>query len=536
MVVPEQIGIYQVVRELGRGAMGVVYLCVHPGLGRQVAVKVLSGQVAGEADFLERFRREGEMAARLRHPNIVQVYDFSNDADVYFIVMEYLGSQTLKSGARPLAEAVRLLDQLLAALEHAHERGVIHRDLKPSNILVTDSGDVALTDFGIAYSAANQKLTRTGTAMGTPEYMAPEQFDGKTDARTDLYAVGIIFYEMLTGFTPFHAETLTEVMKNQVMKTQAPLSEVDFTIPPAISNLVDKVLSKEPEERFQSAREMREALNLAQMAQAAPLPPPPVREVPPAAAEKPVAAPPRPDRRGLIAALLVLLVLSAGASLNRRRQNPPPELPVSTPSSAEVVIHDEPTPLSTPTRAAEETPVPTPTPTSDLTLTETPEVAATVSEPTAVVGQLPPEEGMIRPGLGVANLDIGASPEQVESLWGPPTSRFEEAGKLHWGYAAGNDEGQNFNLVFEAGVLVEINVYAPRFSVENHPELAMGVKIEKVREELPKPSSDSGATLDYNEMGLYFYFNNRGSRTLPRYGEHGCEAIRIYLPGTSSAQ
>lgn len=527
MAQPEQIGIYQVVRELGRGAMGVVYLCVHPGLGRQVAVKVLSGQVAGEADFLERFRREGEMAARLRHPNIVQVYDFSNDADVYFIVMEYLGSQTLKSGARPLPEAARLIDQLLAALEHAHERGVIHRDLKPSNILVTDSGEIGLTDFGIAYSAANQKLTRTGTAMGTPEYMAPEQFDGKSDARTDLYAVGIIFYEMLTGFTPFRADTLTEVMKNQVLKAPAPLSEVDFTIPAAISNFVDKVLSKEPDNRFQSAREMREALNLAQMAQAAPLPPPPVRDVAP--------EPPRPDRKGMVVVLLVLLllVLTAWTKLKSPTRTRPPVPPVTTPTSAEVVIHDEPTPVSTPTQVAVQTP-PTPTPTPELTLTETPEASATVVEATPVAALAPPEEGTIRPGLGVANLNFGVSPDEVESLWGPPDSRFEEAGKLHWTYAGANGEGEGFSLVFEAGALVEINVFVPGFSVENHPALVVGVKADEVREELPKPTNDGGATLDYNDLGLYFYFNNRGSRTRPRYGEHGCETIRVYLPGMTS--
>ncbi|MBX3171699.1 MAG: protein kinase [Candidatus Eremiobacteraeota bacterium] len=523
MVQPEQIGIYQVVRELGRGAMGVVYLCVHPGLGRQVAVKVLSAQVAGEADFLERFRREGEMAARLRHPNIVQVHDFSNDGDTYFIVMEYLGSQTLKSGARPLPEALRLIDQLLAALEHAHERGVIHRDLKPSNILVTDSGEIALTDFGIAYSAANQKLTRTGTAMGTPEYMAPEQFDGKSDARTDLYAVGIIFYEMLTGFTPFHADTLTEVMKNQVMKIQASLSEVDFTIPAAISNLVDKALSKEPRDRYQSARDMREALKLAQVAPAAPVPAPP--------AQAPARQRSGSDRRGLAVLLLTLLILSAWTRLHRHRQNRPPVRPVVTPASAEVVIHDEPTPVSTATPVAPETQTPTP----EMALTETPEVAPDMPEAPPVSAQLP-LEGAIRPGLGVANLNLGASPQQVESLWGAPDSSFEEGGKLHWSYSGENDESQAFALVFEAGVLVEINVYAPKFSIESHPDLTMGVKVEKVRQELPSPSSDSGATLDYNEMGLYFYFHNRGSRTLARYGEHGCEAIRVYLPGATSAQ
>ena len=526
MAQPEKIGTYQVTSELGRGAMGVVYLCVHPGLGRQVAVKVLSSQVAGEEDFLERFRREGEMAARLRHPHIVQVYDFSNDGDTYFIVMEYLGSRTLKGGARPLAEALRLLDQLLAALEHAHEQGVIHRDLKPSNILVTDKQEIALTDFGIAYSAANQKLTRTGTAMGTPEYMAPEQFDGKSDARSDLYSVGIIFYEMLTGFTPFHAETLTEVMKNQVLKVQAPLSEVDFTIPTTISNVVDKVLSKEPKDRFQSAKEMREALHLAQMA---PLPPPPPSVLEPSTRmdRTPPRSRPEPHRRqgrGIGVLLLLVLVAWTWVRLHRHRQNPPIPPQVTQTATAPVVIEDSPTPVTIPTPVVESA-----TPTPELLLTETPEAT-----PTQASSQIP-EEGMIRPGVGVGDLTLGDTSEQVEQRWGPPTSNFEEDGKLHWYYSAQGEEDSRFGLTFEQSKLTEIDVYSPKFSVENHPDLAMGVLAEKVREELPEPSSDGGATLDYNELGIYFSFNNRGSRNLPRYGEHGCEDIRVYVPGMSSA-
>ena len=529
MAQPEKIGTYQVLRELGRGAMGVVYLCLHPGLGRQVAVKVLSAQVAGEADFLERFRREGEMSARLRHPNIVQVYDFSNDGDTYFIVMEYLGSQTLKSGAaRPLPEALRLLDQLLAALEHAHECGVIHRDLKPSNILLTDKGEVALTDFGIAYSALNQKLTRTGTAMGTPEYMAPEQFDGKSDARSDLYSVGIIFYEMLTGFTPFHAETLTEVMKNQVLKTQASLSEVDFTIPAAISTLVDQVLSKDPKDRFQSSRELREALHLAQMA------PPPIQvQIPSPAGQASTRVDSQPSRRS-VAPLKILglaMLLLAGLVLwGRHRPGQVPPVASEVKASSPALLKDSPTPVNTP--ALVPVAVETQSPTPELQLTETPELATETASETATpaAGQLP-EEGMIRPGVGVADINLGDSTDQVEQLWGAPSSSFEEEGKLHWYFASPGEQDHRFGLAFEQGKLIEIDVYAPKFSVIDHPDLAMGVKVEKVREELANPSNDQDVSLDYNELGIYFYFNHRGSSTLPRFGENGCEDIRIYSPG-----
>ena len=515
MPLPERIGIYQVVRELGRGAMGVVYLCVHPGLGRQVAVKVLSPHVAGEADFLERFRREGEMAAKLRHPNIVQVYDFSSDGgDNCFIVMEYLGAQTLKGGARPVPEAARLLDQLLAALEHAHENGVVHRDLKPSNILLTDKGEVALTDFGISQSATHQKLTRTGTAMGTPEYMAPEQFDGKTDARTDLYAVGIIFYELLTGFTPFQADTLTEVMKNQVLKAHAPLSEVDFTIPLPISNLVDKALSKEPQDRFQTAGEMREALQLAQMA---PLPAPPKTEPAQPGTDSPRGRP-RREGRGLVILLVVVLALTAWARKNHR----PPEIPalpaVITTTSAPVVITD-PAPAATTPIADVVTPTMTPSP---LALTETPEPVVEMGTATPPVTR-PPEEGTIQPGQGVAGLVIGASPDQVEGAWGQPDSRSEEGGKLRFSYL-GADGAEAFRLQFDAGVLVAMDVCSARFSLEGHPELLLGAPLEKVREGLTHPARDLGTALDYADLGIYFGFNGRG-----------CDLIRVYAPNSSGA-
>lgn len=522
MPLPERIGIYQVVRELGRGAMGVVYLCVHPGLGRQVAVKVLSPQVAGEADFLERFRREGEMAAKLRHPNIVQVYDFSSDGgDNCFIVMEYLGAQTLKGGARPVAEAARLVDQLLAALEHAHENGVVHRDLKPSNILLTDKGEVALTDFGISQSATHQKLTRTGTAMGTPEYMAPEQFDGKTDARTDLYAVGIIFYELLTGFTPFQADTLTEVMKNQVLKAHAPLSDVDFTIPLPISNLVDKALSKEPQDRFQSAGEMREALKLAQMS---PLPtaPPKVEAVAPKAPPPSPDSPrrrPRREGRGLFILLAVVLALTAWA---RQNHQPPvvPALPnVITTTSAPVVITDPVSPVPTPTAGAV-TPTVTPPP---LALTETPEPVGETATPATPVSSHAPEDGIVQPGLGVAGLVLGASPAQVESAWGQPDSRTEEGDRLRYSYL-GADGAESFRLLFDSGVLVAIDVCSARFSLEGHPELLVGASLEKVREDFPHAAKDLGTALDYADLGLYFGFNSVG-----------CDRIRVYVPNSSGA-
>lgn len=262
------IGGYKVVRELGRGAMGTVYLAYQDNLGRELAIKLMASEFVRDEEFVERFRREGRIAAKLRHPNIVQVYDFCDREGLYFIAMEYLGSRTIKNymqdlGRVPVEEAVRLCDQLLAALDHAHRQGIVHRDIKPANIMVTDGNDAALTDFSIAQMKSASKLTQTGSVLGTPEYMAPEQFEGKTDSRSDLYATGVILYEMLTGFSPFHADTIAEIMKRQLFTSPDPPSTVDFTIPEPISQVVVKSLAKNPDDRYQTAADMRAAMRNA---------------------------------------------------------------------------------------------------------------------------------------------------------------------------------------------------------------------------------------------------------------------------------
>ncbi len=248
--------------------MGTVYLAYQDNLGRELAIKLMAPEFVRDEEFVERFRREGRIAAKLRHPNIVQVYDFCDREGLYFIAMEYLGSRTIKNymqdlGRVPVEEAVRLCDQLLAALDHAHRQGIVHRDIKPANIMVTDGNDAALTDFSIAQMKSASKLTQTGSVLGTPEYMAPEQFEGKTDSRSDLYATGVILYEMLTGFSPFHADTIAEIMKKQLFTAPDPPTAVDFTIPEPISQVVVKSLAKNPDERYQTASDMRAAMREA---------------------------------------------------------------------------------------------------------------------------------------------------------------------------------------------------------------------------------------------------------------------------------
>ena len=265
---PEWIGDYKVIKELGRGAMGVVYLAEHPSLGRQMALKVMARELSMDPAFLERFRREGQAAAKLRHPNIVQVFDFAQRDGVHFIAMEYLGAQTVKdlldeSGHLTVDRACGLMDDLLSALALAHGKGIIHRDIKPANIMLTDDGAAALTDFSIAHMKETSKLTQTGAIVGTPEYMAPEQFDGHWDARSDLYSAGLVFYELLTGISPFRAKTISEVMRNQLFKVPEPPCLLETDVPEPLSCVVSKVLEKEPDSRYQSATEMRLAIKAA---------------------------------------------------------------------------------------------------------------------------------------------------------------------------------------------------------------------------------------------------------------------------------
>ena len=260
---PENIGQYKISRELGRGSMGTVYLGTQESLGREVAIKVLAPEFTREEEFLERFKREARTGGSLRHPNIVQVFDLGENDGYYYIAMEYMGPSNLKQmlterGEKlPISEAVALTEQILSALEHAHSKGIVHRDVKPANILISEQGAAVLTDFSIAQMKSASRLTQTGAAVGTPEYMAPEQFDGKgVDGRADLYAVGIIFYQMLSGVQPFAGDTVAAVMKSQLFLDPPLLSTFTPSVSPELSEFVRKALQKNRDARFGSATEM----------------------------------------------------------------------------------------------------------------------------------------------------------------------------------------------------------------------------------------------------------------------------------------
>jgi serine/threonine-protein kinase len=271
----QNLGKYRVLEPLGRGGMARVYRAYHPQLDRYVAVKVLRSDLVAEEEFLARFKREARAVAALRHPNIVQVFDFDARGDLYYMVMELLEGDSLSRrlddyGLReermPLGEVVRIVLDVLEAMAYAHSEGMIHRDVKPANILLTRRGEAVLTDFGIAQIIGGTQYTVSGALMGTLSYMAPEQgLEGHCDARSDIYSLGIVLYEMLTGEPPFDAETpLAILMKHVNDPLPLPRQRVP-DVPEPLERVVLKALAKRPGDRYQGAGEMARALKKAAM-------------------------------------------------------------------------------------------------------------------------------------------------------------------------------------------------------------------------------------------------------------------------------
>jgi len=269
----QTLGKYRVLDQLGRGGMAQVYRAYHPQLDRYVALKVLRSDLVEEKEFLVRFRHEAQAVAGLRHPNIVQVFDFDVQGDIYFMVMELLQGDTLKARLNdyrlrgepmPRGEAVRVLLDVLDGLAYAHSEGMIHRDIKPANIMLTKRGQAVIGDFGIAQIVGTTRHTASGAMMGTLSYMAPEQgLEGRSDARSDLYSLGIVLYEMLTQHTPFDADTPLAVLMKHLNDPLPLPRKFDATIPEPFERIVLKALSKRPEERYQTAQEMAQALRQA---------------------------------------------------------------------------------------------------------------------------------------------------------------------------------------------------------------------------------------------------------------------------------
>jgi len=433
---------YQLLREIDRGGMGVVWEAEDTRLGRRVAVKLLHAQFAGDPEFLERFRREARSAAALSHPNIVAVYDVGEDGptDAPFIVMELVQGESLKGRIRRLGRLadreVRDIGAVVAgALDYAHRRGVVHRDVKPENILMSEDGRAKLTDFGIAEALAASGLTRTGAVMGSVHYLAPELARGRSATpQSDVYSLGVVLYEMATGQVPFTGDTELAVALAHVEQTPPRLRAVNPALAPDLEAVIMRAMARAPEERFASAGDLAHALAQPSRdsvtTRMASVPPPapataartgtvalPRVAAPRAPATPPrVAARPAPQGRGgrgsgwgLVVLLLALaLVLAAvgvgflGIATFSREGSPPAAAATATATGRPATPTAPSGPLAVPSPAtATATPAPSPSPTASPSPSPTPEPSATPipPTPTAAATTAPTPRVVIVPAL-----------------------------------------------------------------------------------------------------------------------------------------
>jgi serine/threonine protein kinase len=482
-MIGQTLGQYRIVEQIGKGGMATVFKAYQPGLDRYVAIKVLPAYYAHEEGFSERFVREARAIARLDHPNILPVYDFGQANGLSYIAMKYVAAGTLKDRlGQPLPpeQALGLLKQIAAALEHAHDLGILHRDVKPGNILIDEKGWIYLSDFGLAKMVEGSvQLTGSGVGVGTPAYMSPEQGQGlPVDERTDVYSLGVVLYEMLTGRVPYEAETPMAVVVKHIT-SPLPLPRV---INPAISEAVQRVilkaLAKEPDDRFARTSELVNALEAA-ISQVSPeevVAPAPVPEVPgptlrvPSAPTPPTPAAPAPPYRasapskkdglpvlaiaaagGLVIIVGIVLVVALMLLLGRNRASGDqtdfggsrlstayavvsptgpalamaPE-PSSTPVPKALAEVEAPTPTSTPIPTDTPAPIvaanPTemPSPSSTLVLTDTPTPSSTpvpTDTPTPTATPVPPDTPTLT-ATRPTDPDTGYRPDPVfDAMW-----------------------------------------------------------------------------------------------------------------------
>ena len=257
---------YEIIRSIGEGGMANVYLGYDTILDRNVAIKVLRGDLSNDEKFVRRFQREALSASSLAHPNIVEMYDVGEDDGTYYIVMEYVEGKTLKQllkkrGTLTLSEAIDIMSQLTDGMAHAHDSYIIHRDLKPQNIMIKDDGQIKITDFGIAMALNATQLTQTNSVMGSVHYLPPEQASGKgSTIKSDIYSMGIIFYELLSGSLPFRGDNAVEIALKHMRDPLPSLRAENSAIPQSIENIIKKATAKNPKNRYESAREMHEDL------------------------------------------------------------------------------------------------------------------------------------------------------------------------------------------------------------------------------------------------------------------------------------
>lgn len=456
---------YQLVRRIGAGGMAQVYVAQDRLLGRDVAVKILHEDSAGDATYVERFRREAKAVAQLNHPNVVAVYDWGHTTSAasagradYFMVMEYVPGPNLKEvvrarGPLPEDEALSIAAQIASALEVAHEHGLVHRDVKPHNVLIAPNGRAKVADFGIAHDAGLTELTRTNIVPGTAHYLSPEQAQRAVlDGRSDIYSLGVVLYEMLTGHVPFEGRSLVDVALQHVHDKPVPPRKVRPELSRATEAVVLKALEKDPKKRFQTAEAMRQALERArvQRDEVVPVSPDQRATDPLPGRQNTVQAPltgprerarrviPPPERvepaerRGLwfialpIALLLLIgggvyAVLHQGGGASAGKHTTPPaiiapktatSLPTSTrPRHHTPVVKPSPRPTTNPVPAAIATSAPSATPTIAATVTAT---TAPTAQPSATT---PVPTASIAPSTVAASSGSGSPTDAVASFY-----------------------------------------------------------------------------------------------------------------------
>ena len=253
---------YEIIRVIGEGGMANVYLANDLILNRKVAVKVLRGDLSNDEKFVRRFQREALSASSLNHPNIVEMYDVGEDDGDFYIVMEYVEGKNLKQLIKrrtrlSISEVIDIMKQLTDGIAHAHDSFIIHRDIKPQNILILDNGLVKITDFGIAVALNSTQLTQTNSVMGSVHYLPPEQAAGKgATFKSDIYSLGILMYELVTGTLPFRGENAVEIALKQMKEPIPSVKEFDESIPQSVENIILKSCAKNPKNRYDSARDM----------------------------------------------------------------------------------------------------------------------------------------------------------------------------------------------------------------------------------------------------------------------------------------
>jgi serine/threonine protein kinase len=268
-LIHKNLGPYRILEMIGRGGMAIIYKAYHPSTDRLVAIKVLLDHRAEDPQTVRRFEHEARMITGLEHGNIVPVYDFGRDGEMLYLVMRYMRAGTvndlLKRDSLTVADALSILTDVASALDYAHRQNIIHRDIKPNNILVDAGGRANLTDFGLAKVLNDSfDLTRSGTAMGTPAYMAPEQVaGGEVSARTDIYALGVMLYEMVTGVLPFTSDSPMAVAMMHLRQELRPARQINPMLPESVEAVIERAMNKEPGQRFTTAGEMAAALTQA---------------------------------------------------------------------------------------------------------------------------------------------------------------------------------------------------------------------------------------------------------------------------------